>query len=368
MNTLLYFLPNLKSIPLITTWELSELAEMKGHQELYTKQSPQRLKRMREFSMIESAVSSNRIEGVSIDEKRIGSVLLGNTSLRDRNEEEIRGYRNALDLIHNQSDKLLLTAETIRRFHALSRPGAWDSGKFKEKTSDIIETFPDGSSRIRFKTVEPENVENYLQGTIEKYKEIVRDNQISPLIALAAFNLDFLCIHPFRDGNGRVSRLLLLFMLYQLGHEAGRYISIEKAIESSKGQYYETLELSSRDWHTGKHDAWPYINYLLFTLRTVYKEFESRFEGYKVPRGEKTAVIIRALNEFSGEFSLKELEQRCPGISRDMIQTVMKQNKRFLKCTGRGAGSRWQRIGVIPLNKGNNKGNGDSEKDNHRKR
>ncbi|NMA20938.1 MAG: Fic family protein [Lentisphaerae bacterium] len=368
MNTFLHFLPNLKNIPLITTWELGELAEMKGHQELYTRQSPQRLKRMREFSMIESAVSSNRIEGVSIDEKRIGTVLFGNTSLRDRNEEEIRGYRNALDLIHKQSDKLLLTAETIRRFHELSRPGVWDSGKFKEKASDIIETYPDGSSRIRFKTVDPENVENYLNVAIEKYKDLVRDNQISPLIALAAFNLDFLCIHPFRDGNGRVSRLLLLFMLYRLGYEAGRYISIEKIIESSKAQYYETLELSSRDWHTGKHDAWPYINYLLFTFKNVYKEFESRFESSKVPRGEKTAVIVQALNEFSREFSLKELEQHCPGISRDMIQTVMKQNMSFLQCSGHGAGSRWHRIGVIPLNKGNNKGNGDFEKDDHRER
>ncbi|MFA6723641.1 MAG: Fic family protein [Lentisphaeria bacterium] len=361
MNTLLYFLPNLKSIPLISTWELSELAEMKGHQELFTRQSPQRLKRMREFSMIESAVSSNRIEGVSIDEKRIGTVLFGNSSLRDRNEEEIRGYRNALDLIHNQSDKLQLSMATICRFHALSRSGAWDAGKFKDKPSDIIETYADGSSRIRFKTVEPENVENYLQVAIEKYQEIVRDNQISPLIALAAFNLDFLCIHPFRDGNGRVSRLLLLFMLYQLGYEAGRYISIEKIIESGKTQYYETLELSSRAWHSGHHDAWPYINYLLFSFRTLYKEFESCFDSCKVPRGEKTAVIVRALNEFSGEFSLKELEQRCPGISRDMIQTVMKRNLSFLKCTGRGAGSRWRRIGVIPLNKGNNKGNEDLE-------
>lgn len=152
-------------------------------------------------------------------------------------------------------------------------------------------------------------------------------NRISPLIALAAFNLDFLCIHPFRDGNGRVSRLLLLFMLYQLGYEAGRYISIEKMIENTKAQYYETLELSSLNWHDGKQDAWPYINYLLFTFKSIYKDFESRFEATKVPRGEKTAVVIRAINDFKNSFTLKELEQRCPGVSRDMIQTVMKQSK-----------------------------------------
>ena len=353
MNTFLYFLQNLKNVPLITTWELNELAEMKGHQELYTRQSPQRLKRMREFSMIESAVSSNRIEGISIDEKRIGTVVFGNTNLRDRNEEEVRGYRNALDLIHSQYKKLSLSLETICRFHALARPGMWDSGKLKEKSGDIIETYPDGSSRIRFKTVAPENVEQYLNTAIEK----IRDNRISPLIALAAFNLDFLCIHPFRDGNGRVSRLLLLFMLYQLGYEAGRYISIEKMIENTKAQYYETLELSSLNWHDGKQDAWPYINYLLFTFKSIYKDFESRFEATKVPRGEKTAVVIRAINDFKNSFTLKELEQRCPGVSRDMIQTVMKQNAKFLKCSGHGAGSRWERIEVIPLNSGNNDGN-----------
>ncbi len=357
MNTFLYFLQNLKNVPLITTWELNELAEMKGHQELYTRQSPQRLKRMREFSMIESAVSSNRIEGISIDEKRIGTVVFGNTNLRDRNEEEVRGYRNALDLIHSQYKKLSLSLETICRFHALARPGMWDSGKLKEKSGDIIETYPDGSSRIRFKTVAPENVEQYLNTAIEKYEETIRDNRISPLIALAAFNLDFLCIHPFRDGNGRVSRLLLLFMLYQLGYEAGRYISIEKMIENTKAQYYETLELSSLNWHDGKQDAWPYINYLLFTFKSIYKDFESRFEATKVPRGEKTAVVIRAINDFKNSFTLKELEQRCPGVSRDMIQTVMKQNAKFLKCSGHGAGSRWERIEVIPLNSGNNDGN-----------
>ncbi len=357
MNTFLHFLPKLKNIPLITSWELAELAEMKGRQELYTKQSPQRLKRMREFSMIESAVSSNRIEGIAIDEKRVGTVLFGNTNLRDRNEEEVRGYRNALELIHGQFDKLHLSLDTICRLHALSRPGMWDSGKFKEKSGDIIETYPNGTSRIRFKTVEPENVAEYLDHAINDYAEIIRDNRISPLIALAAFNFDFLCIHPFRDGNGRVSRLLLLLMFYQLGYEAGRYVSIEKMIESTKEQYYETLELSSRDWHTGKHDAWPYINYLLFTFKNVYKDFESRFESTKSPRGEKTGQIIRTLNEFTTEFSLKEVEQRCPGISRDMIQTVMKQNATYLQCSGHGAGSRWRRIEVIPSNKGNNNGN-----------
>ncbi len=359
MNSFRDFLPNLKNIPLITTWELSELAEMKGRQELYTKQSPQRLKRMLEFSMIESAVSSNRIEGISIDEKRIGTVLFGKANLHDRNEEEVRGYRNALDLIHTQACKLELSLETICHLHELSRPEIWDSGKFKEKSGDIIEKYADGSSRVRFKTVVSEKVVEFLTAAIDGCKEQVRDNRISPLVALGAFNLDFLCIHPFRDGNGRVSRLLLLLMLYQLGYEAGRYISIEKMIESTKEQYYETLELSSQSWHTGKHDAWPYINYLLFVFRNVYKEFEQRFADTAAPRGAKTELVISVINGFDGDFTLRELEQYCPGGSRDTIRLVLKQKAQagFIVSQGRGTGSRWKRIRVIPSNEGNNKGN-----------
>ena len=356
MNSFLYFLKNLKSIPLITTWELGDLAEMKGRQELYTRQSPQRLKQLREFSIVESAISSNRIEGISIDQKRVGTVVFGTTDLHDRNEEEVRGYRKALDLIHTSCNQLPLSVETILRFHALSCAGAWDAGRFKEKPVDIIQTYPDGSSRIRFQTVPPEDVNRYLVTAIELYEETLRDKRVSPLIALAAFNLDFLCIHPFRDGNGRVSRLLLLFMLYKLGYEAGRYISIEKTIEATKTQYYDTLELSSVNWHTGKHDAWPYINYLLFAIKTVYKEFENRVNAQKSPRGEKTEVVLRALNDFYGEFTMKELEQKCPGVSREMIRSVMKRFSAYLTCSGHGAGSRWRRIEVIPLNKGNNKG------------
>ena len=356
MKTFTCFLKNLQTIPMLTTWELAELAEMKGRQELYTKQSPQRLRKLREFSMIESAVSSNRIEGIAIDDKRIGTVIFGSTNLRDRNEEEVRGYRRALDLIHTGADSLSLSLETIRRLHALVRPNIWDSGKFKEDAGDIIETYSDGSSRIRFKTVPPDQVEPFLSATIQSYWEVLRDNRISPLIALAAFNLDFLCIHPFRDGNGRVSRLLLLLMLYQLGYEAGRYISIEKTIEATKSQYYETLELSSRNWHQGKHDAWSYINYLLFTLKSVYKEFEARFANTDAPRGEKTAVVIEAINSFEVPFALRQIEQQCPGVSRELIRKVMKQHSNCLQSSGRGPAAIWTRIKVLPLREGNNKG------------
>ena len=349
MNTFLAFKRNLKELPMATSWMLNDIAEMKGRQQLFTQQSPQKLKVLRENAIIESAVSSNRIEGVMIDNKRIGTVVFGHNDLKDRNEEEIRGYRQALDMIHAQSAELTLDEDLILELHHLSRGDIWDAGKLKEKDGDIIETYPDGKQRVRFKTVPAADTPDFLSKLLNMYKDMTRDKIIPPLIALAAFNLDFLCIHPFRDGNGRVSRLLLLLELYQHGFEVGRFISIEKAIENTKSQYYETLELSSRNWHEGKHDPWPYINYLLFIIKDVYKNFEERVESIKSPRGAKTELVLSTINSISGTFSLSELESKCPGVSRDTIRAVLKQQRaqgNFV-CQGRGAGARWKK------NKGN---------------
>jgi len=169
-----------------------------------------------------------------------------------------------------------------------------------------------------------------------------------PLIALAAFNLDFLCIHPFRDGNGRISRLLLLLQSYHLGYEVGRYISLERLIEQNKERYYETLEQSSQGWHKIKHDPWPYINYLIFILKTGYREFESRLDIEESPRGAKTEIIEAAIKSFPNEFTLAGLERACPGISHDMIRKVlrMKQQAGDVACLGRGPGARWGKRGA----------------------
>jgi Fic family protein len=151
-------------------------------------------------------------------------------------------------------------------------------------------------------------------------------------------NLDFLCIHPFRDGNGRVSRLLLLLQCYHLGLDVGRYVSLERVIEENKYRYYETLEQSSPDWHDAKHDPWPYINYVLFVLKTAYRESEARAGQVKSPRGAKTALIEAAIEAFPAEFTLGDLERACLGVSRDMIRRVLRdlQKAKRVVCLGRG--------------------------------
>ncbi|HKA08626.1 MAG TPA: Fic family protein [Gemmataceae bacterium] len=168
----------------------------------------------------------------------------------------------------------------------------------------------------------------------------------SRIVALGAFNLDFLCIHPFRDGNGRTSRLLLLLQCYHLGFEVGRYISLERLIEQSKDRYYETLELSSAGWHEGKHDAWPYINYLLYTLLDASREFERRASEIPSPRVEKPGLVKAAIQREPGPFTVADLQRQCPGVSVDMIRHVLRVLREAgeVKCVARGRNAQWTRL------------------------
>lgn len=345
MMTLKQFISKQETIPAGAAWYLSDLGEARGKQELFTKQSPQKLKVLREHAMIESAVSSNRIEGVVADQKRIATIVFGKSLLKDRSEEEIRGYRDALNKIHGQSDKLPISETTIKELHSLARGEIWDAGKYKEKDGDIIEKYPDGRSRVRFKTVEAAKTPVCMNALIKLYAECIKEKTVQPLVAMAAFNLDLLCIHPFRDGNGRVSRLLLLLQCYQLGFEVGRYISLERLIEENKERYYETLEQSSQNWHEGKHDPWPYVNFVLYILKTACREFEERVGRAKTPKGGKTELIEAAINNMDGKFTLLELERACPDVSRDMIRKVFSdlQKKGQIECLGKGPNASWRK-------------------------
>jgi fido (protein-threonine AMPylation protein) len=323
---------------------LADLGEARGKQELFTKQSPQRLKVLREHALIESAVSSNRIEGVTVDQSRVGTVIFGKSLLKDRDEEEVRGYRDALKLIHEQGAKLPVSEITIKKLHRLTRGDIWDAGKYKGKDSDIIEKYPDGRERVRFKAVSTAETEAFMHELLELWNRSLHERWVHPLIALAAFNLDFLCIHPFRDGNGRVSRLILLLQCYRLGYEVGRYISLERLIEENKERYYETLEQSSQGWHEGKHNPWPYVNYLLYIFESAYKEFEERVGQTASPKGAKTELVLNAIRRRSGAFRLADIEQACPGVGREWIRVLLANLRNWgeVACRGRGPAARWR--------------------------
>jgi len=282
---------------------------------------------------------------VEVDAKRIGTLVFGKPLLRDREEEEVRGYRNALSEIHERSVSLAVSEKAIKQLHALTRGDFWDAGVYKAQPSDIIEKLPDGRSRIRFRTVPPDLTAPYMDELVRLWEAGLRERWLPPPILLAAFNLDFLCIHPFRDGNGRVSRLLLLLQTYHCGMEVGRYISLERLIEKHKEGYYESLRRSSENWHEGKHDPWPYIHFLLATLREAYQELERRVGETVSPRGAKAEQIRQAILKFETEFRLIDVEQRCPGVGRDWIRRVLSQLRKegTLACTGKGPAARWRR-------------------------
>ena len=345
MMTLRSFTRKFESVPASTSWYLADLGEARGRQELFTRQSPQRLKVLREHALIESAVSSNRIEGVEVDRSRIATIIFGQPLLRDRDEEEIRGYRQALTWIHEQGAKLPISEETVLQLHRLARGDIWDAGQYKEKDGDIIEKFPDGRMRVRFKTVSAVETPGCLTNLVDLYNQAIEDCKIPPPLLLAAFNLDFLCIHPFRDGNGRVSRLLLLLHCYHLGMEVGRYISLERLIEQNKERYYETLAQSSCGWHEGRHDPWPYINYILFIIKMAYREFEQRLGRIQSPRGEKTSLVLHAVDSALGPFSVAEIQDKCTNVSVDMVRRVLKslRAKDQVECLGRGQNALWQK-------------------------
>ena len=333
------------TVPMTVSWYLSDIGHAQGLQELFTRQSPQRLKVLREHAIAQSAVSSNRIEGVEIDQTRIGTVVFGHPALKDRDEEEVAGYRDALNLIHKHGAKLPVSEETILTLHKLSRGEIWDAGQYKDKPVDIIERLPNGDQRVRFRSVSPSDTPVFTRNLVELWTDQIRERNISPLVLLAAFNLDFLCIHPFRDGNGRASRLLLLLTCYHAGIDVGHYVSLERLIEENKERYYETLQLSSKGWHEGKHDPWPYIGYLLFIIKKAYDEFEERAGSVAAPRGEKTALIEAAILQLSGEFGVSDLQDACPGVGVDLIRKVLKRIKgSSVECLGRGQSARWRKL------------------------
>ena len=333
-------------LPLSTVWLLESLAESKGRQQLFEKQSPQILKSLREMALIESAESSNRIEGVTVDKSRLRPLVLGKVSPKDRSEEEIVGYRLALNWIHTDFQKIVISPETCLRLHALAQGGTTgDAGQWKITPNDIIEISPDGRREVRFRPVAPALVPKAMEELCLAYRDAIEQLKVTPLLAIAGLILDFLCIHPFRDGNGRVSRLLTLLALYHHGHDVGRYISFERVVEQTKEDYYEVLKKSSARWHEGAHDFLPWFNYLLTTLRRTYREFEERAGRARPEKGSKSDLVEYALDAIVSPFGIADIERLCPNVSRDTIRLVMNSRRKSgrLEIMGRGRDAKWRR-------------------------
>lgn len=334
------------SLPQGTVWLLESLAEARGKQALYEAQSPQMLEALREMALIESAESSNRIEGVTVERSRLRPLVLGRSRPRDRSEEEIVGYRRALSRIHTNHEKIQINPDTVLRLHALAQGGtSGDAGLWKETQNEIIELMPNGRREVRFRPVTPKLVPAAMEELCLGYRAALDQHQVVALLAISGLVLDFLCIHPFRDGNGWVSRLLTLLAFYQQGYNVGRYVSLERLVEQTKESYYESLKHSSVGWHEGKHDVLPWFNYFLSTLRMAYRELEDRAGRQRPARGSKAELIAYALESLQSPFGIADVERLCPNVSREMIRVILNRwrEEGRLEVLGRGRDAKWRR-------------------------
>ncbi|MEW6222979.1 MAG: Fic family protein [Candidatus Hadarchaeota archaeon] len=334
------YLDNLKLTPAHAA-SLLALGEYKGKQELFTRRSPEALLTMQKLAMIESTVSSNRLEGITVEDKRARDIVLKSAKPRERSEQEVAGYRDALALIHGSAKDMPFTTETVRQLHAtIYRFLPKRGGNWKTNDNIIVERYPNGTGKVRFKPVPAAMTADAMAHLVTEYEAVASREE--PMVVIPLAILDFLCIHPFEDGNGRVARLLTLLLLYRAGYNVGRYISLERIIEESKESYYEALEKSSRGWHEGRHDVFPWLTYFWGTLLRAYKEFEERV-GSVTKRGAKTEQVELAIKRKTGPFSISDIENDCPGISRDMIRVVLNKLRKAgkIRLTNRGRDAKW---------------------------
>jgi Fic family protein len=329
------------------TATLRALGECRGRQQLFVAQSPEVLSDLRQVAAVESTESSNRLEGVEVAAHRLRAMVLKQAEPTSRSEQEVAGYRDALALVHESGQHMPLKANTLLQLHSmLYRYLPQQGGRWKSADNEIIERHPDGSTRVRFRAVPAHLTPMAVDDMAAGYQLALDKHLADPLVLIPLAVLDFLCIHPFSDGNGRVARLLTLQLLYHFDYAVGRFISLERVIEESKEGYYETLEASSQRWHEAEHDVSPWLNYFWGTLLRAYKEFEERVGNIERGRGSKGERVRAEILRRNEPFSISEIEQACPGVSRDMVRVVLREMKSegVIAPTGRGRNARWERL------------------------
>lgn len=323
---------------------LRGLGEFHGRQVLYSEQSPEVLETLRRVAMIQSVESSNRIEGITVLPERLSELVAHKTTPRDRPEQEVAGYREVLADIHQHHASLRLSTKLILEWHrTMYRYTGEKRGQWKSRDNAIVEVRPDGRQVVRFRPASALVTPEFVRRLVELFDQSLAENRTDPLLLIASFVLDFECIHPFMDGNGRIGRLLTLLLLYQAGYEVGRYISLERIVEQSKETYYEALRKSSEGWHQARHDLRPWWEYFLGMLTAAYNEFESRVGTITSARGAKREMVRRAIDRMPDPFTIADLRRTCPGISPRTLKRALADSAQSgkIKRLGAGPGARW---------------------------
>ena len=297
-----------------------------GKQEMYLKQRPEELEKLVEIAKVQSTEASNAIEGIVTTSTRIRQLVEEKTAPRNRDEQEIAGYRDALNIIHENFDAIPITRNYILQLHKVlySHMNNPMAGQTKSVQNYISATYPDGHTETLFTPLAPFETPEALDRICDEYNRVIGNMEAEPLIVIPIFIHDFLCIHPFNDGNGRMSRLLTTLLLYRNGFYVGKYISLESKIAKNKDLYYAALRQAQEGWHEGTEDAVPFIKYLLGIILSAYRDFEDRFSLVEQKKPALETVRQATLNKI-GRFSKQDIRELCPALSVSSIEGALRK-------------------------------------------
>ena len=327
------------------TWDseilgyIAAIYKAAGKQELYLKQRPAELAKLVEIAKIQSTEASNAIEGIVTTSTRIRQLVEEKTTPKNRYEQEIAGYRDVLNIIHENFDAIPITQNFILQLHKIlySHMNNPMGGRTKNVQNYISATYPDGHTEILFTPLAPFETPEALDKICTEYNYVIGNAEAEPLLAIPIFIHDFLCIHPFNDGNGRMSRLLTTLLLYRCGFYVGKYISLEAKIANHKDAYYDALRQSQHGWHEGNEDVVPFIKYILSTIIAAYRDFEDRFSIVEAKTSALEMVRKASLQKL-GRFSKQDIRELCPSLSVSSIEGALRKlvAEGYLKREGSG--------------------------------
>lgn len=304
---------------------LSAIHEFKGEQNLFIEAKSDTLSQLLEIAKIQSTEASNKIEGIYTSDERLKKLLANKTTPQSRSEQEIAGYRDVLTTIHENHDYIPVRPGIILQLHRdlYKFSGKSIGGTYKNSDNVIAEDDGQGHRSVRFQPVPAWETPRSVEALCAAFDDAMNHSDADPLLIIPMFVLDFLCIHPFNDGNGRMSRLLTLLLLYRAGYIVGKYISIEKVIEQSKETYYEALQSSSQGWHENKNDYKHFVRYMLGVILSAYRDFSSRVETLTTSGLSKPERVAEVLKDTPGKITKAEILEKCPDISRVTVQRAL---------------------------------------------
>lgn len=306
---------------------LSQIHEFKGEQNLFIEAQSDTLTQLVEIAKIQSTEASNKIEGIFTSDERLKKLVTNKTTPKSRNEQEIAGYRDVLSTIHDSYKFIPVRPSIILQLHRdlYKFSGKSIGGAYKNADNVIAEEDNEGNRFIRFQPIPAWETADSIEALCYAFDDAIARNEADPLIIIPMFILDFLCIHPFNDGNGRMSRLLTLLLLYRAGYIVGKYISIEKVIETSKDTYYEALQSSSQGWHEEENDYAHFVRYMLGVILSAYRDFSSRVKVLTTSGMSKPDRIREIIKDTLGKITKTEIMQKCPDISQVTVQRTLNE-------------------------------------------